>query len=77
MATISGSRTITPACVTLGRTCQLAELLTVLRTFSPAALHAGVMAGASALRLREVIHEHVLRVHVAHNLAPYDGRDVA
>lgn len=78
MATFARIRTEAPALPALGRTVRLRELLTVLRTFAPAALLAALVAcRAGAFRRCKIVHVKVSSTLACDYFLPIDSLDVA
>ena len=78
MATLPWPGSKAPAAVALRRAVDLAELLAVVGSFSPAPVLARLVARrAVPLRFREVVHVDILRPRPRDDLLPLDGLDVA
>ena len=78
VATLPWPGSKAPAAVALRRTVDLAELLAVVGSLSPAPVLARLVARrAVPLRFREVVHVDVLRPRPRDDLLPLDRLDVA
>ena len=78
VATLPWPGSKAPAAVALRRTVDLAELLAVVGSLSPAPVLARLVARrAVPLRFREVVHVDVLRPRPCDDLLPLDRLDVA
>ena len=78
VATLPWPGSEAPAAVALGRAVDLAELLAVVGSLSPAPVLARLVARrAVPLRFREVVHVDVLRPRPCDDLLPLDRLDVA
>ena len=78
VATLPWPGSEAPAAVALGRAVDLAELLAVVGSLSPAPVLARLVARrAVPLRFREIVHVDVLRPRPCDDLLPLDRLDVA